>query len=78
MLFTWINRLLFVVLVGLGVLFSFENRQALTFTLGGEDYTAKAYVVLVGAIALGFVLGVILSMLNTKAKQVKKLVKKTD
>lgn len=71
-MFVWLNRLLFLLLVAAGVLFSFENREALTFTLGGVDYTAKAYVVLVGAVGLGFVLGVALTLLDVKAKHVKK------
>jgi hypothetical protein len=72
MLFVWLNRILFILLVAVGVLFSFENREALTFTIGGIDYTAKAYIVLVGAVTLGFALGVTLTMLDFKAKKVKK------
>jgi len=70
--FVWLNRLLFILLVAVAVLFSFENRQALTFTLGGVDYTTKAYIVLVGAVALGFTLGVAFTLFDAKAQQVKK------
>lgn len=76
MLFVWLNRILFALFVAIGVLFSIENRQALTFTLAGHDYTTKAYLVLIGAVAIGFTIGVVLTMFSHKAKQVKKLMSK--
>ena len=78
MLFVWLNRILFALFVAVGVLFSFENRQPLTFTLAGADYTTKAYLVLVSAVAIGFTLGVVLTTLSHKAKQVKKLLHRND
>ena len=72
MLLTWLNRLLFLALVALGVLFSFENRDVISFTVGGLTYSAKTYVILLGAVMIGFVLGVLLTTLDYKAKQVKK------
>lgn len=78
MLFVWLNRILFALFVAIGVLFSFENRQPLTFTVAGTDYTTKVYLVLIGAVAIGFTIGVVLSALNTKAKQVKKLMSKNQ
>lgn len=74
MLLTWLNRLLFVALVAAGVLISFENREVISFTVGGVAYSAKAYVILLGAVIFGFVLGVILATLDQKAKQVRKFI----
>lgn len=74
MLLTWLNRLFFVALVAAGVLVSFENREVISFTVGGLTYSAKAYVILLGAVILGFVLGVFLTTLDHKAKQVRKFI----
>ena len=78
MLFVWLNRILFAVMVALGVMFSLENRAPIQFTFGGEDYAAKGYIVLICATALGFTLGVVLTKLSDKANKVKHYMSKNS
>ena len=61
----WIQRLILIVLLALGGVFSLENRHPVLVHIGGQSYETPAYMLIIIVLAFGFVGGALLARLST-------------